>query len=108
MPTTQSTVDFLVEQMAESGLVRSNKMFGEYAIYCNEKVVALVCDEQLYVKKSKTSTTFLDASHEAPPFPGAKNYLRVPQEHWDDSEWLSNFIRQTAEALPLPKPKKKK
>jgi TfoX/Sxy family transcriptional regulator of competence genes len=25
-------------------------MFGEYAIYCNEKVVALVCDNQVFVK----------------------------------------------------------
>jgi len=25
-------------------------MFGEYALYCGDKVVALVCDDQLFVK----------------------------------------------------------
>ncbi|GAC1385353.1 MAG: TfoX/Sxy family protein [Herpetosiphon sp.] len=108
MATTQSTVDFLVEQMAGSGRMRYKKMFGEYAVYCDEKVVALVCNDQLYVKKSKASTTFLDPSHEAAPFPGAKNYLKVPPEHWDDSEWLSLLIRRTADELPLPKAKAKK
>ena len=107
MATKQSTVDFLADQIAEAGVIRSRKMFGEYALYCDEKVIAFVCDDQLYIKPTEVGYTFLDASHEAPPYPGAKNYLCVPEEKWDDREWITEFIKQTAAVLPLPKVKKK-
>lgn len=108
MATKQSTVDFLEDQVQNAGTIRSRKMFGEYALYCNEKVVALICDDELFVKVTSISDQFLDKNHIAPPYPGAKNYLKVPQDKWDDREWLSNFIQQTAAVLPAPKPKKKK
>ena len=50
MPTSQSTIDFLLDQLSGLPRVRARKMFGEYALYCQEKVVALVCDNQLFVK----------------------------------------------------------
>lgn len=106
MSSLQSTVDFLTEQIQNSGEIRSRKMFGEYAIYCNEKVVAFVCDDQLFIKPTAISNKFLDDSHLAPPYPSAKNYYRVPEDKWDDSEWLTEFVRETARILPLPKPKK--
>jgi len=106
MSTEQSVVDFLLEQVSKARNVRARKMFGEYALYCDEKVVALICDDQLFVKITPISDTYLDSSHEAPPYPGAKNSLLVPEEKWDDAEWLSSFIRDTADALPAPKPKK--
>ena len=50
MATQQRTVDFLVEQVARAGAVTQRKMFGEFALYCDGKVVALVCDDELFVK----------------------------------------------------------
>jgi len=108
MATKQSTVDFLTDQMATAGFIRSRKMFGEYAIYCNEKVVALVCDDQLFVKPTEKGREIVGEGHDAPPYPGAKMYLQIDEDHWDDQEWLTNLIAQTAEALPLPKPKRKR
>lgn len=108
MASTQGTVDYLSDQMARAGEIRSRKMFGEYAIYCNDKVVALVCDENLYVKVSSVSDQFLDSSYQSPPFPGAKNWLLVPEEKWDDKDWLTEFVRETTKVVPLPKPKKRK
>jgi len=87
------------------GPVRHRKMFGEYALYFDEKVVALVCDNTLFVKPTSISDSFLDSSHQAPPYPGAKNYLKVPQQKWEDRAWLHNFIRETAAVLPAPKKK---
>lgn len=107
MASLQKTVDFICDQIRGAGDIRSRKMFGEFAIYCNEKVVAFVCDDQLYMKPTEVGYTFLDASHEAPPYPGAKNYLRVPEDKWDDGDWLTDFVRQTADVLPMPKPRKK-
>ena len=106
MSTKQSTIDFLVEQIQPVGNVRSRKMFGEYALYCNEKVVALVCDDQLYVKPTEAGRTFIGEVDESPPYPGAKNYLLISEDYWDDSEWLCELISKTEKELPLPKPKK--
>jgi TfoX/Sxy family transcriptional regulator of competence genes len=107
MASTQQTVDFISDQIRGAGDIRSRKMFGEFAVYCNEKVVAFVCDDQLYMKPTDIGYTFLDASHEAPPYPGAKKYLRVPEDKWDDSDWLTDFVRQTANVLPMPKLRRK-
>jgi TfoX/Sxy family transcriptional regulator of competence genes len=105
MATKQSTIDFLTDQIRQAGNIRSRKMFGEYALYCNEKVVAFVCDDQLYVKPSSIAHEFLGDEALSPPYPGAKNYYLVPEEKWDDSEWLTEFIQKTAAVLPIPKQK---
>ena len=106
MATDQSTVDFLADQLTRLPSIRTRKMFGEYALYCDEKVVALICDNQLFVKPSPADAAFKDRCSEAPPYPGAKNYWLVPEDLWEDREWLADVIRQTADALPAPKPKK--
>ena len=43
-------MDFILDQLRDVQLIRARKMFGEYALYCGDKVVALVCDDQLFVK----------------------------------------------------------
>ncbi|HYP97216.1 MAG TPA: TfoX/Sxy family protein [Polyangiaceae bacterium] len=50
MGSKQQIVDFILEQMSGVRDVTARKMFGEYALYSTEKVVALVCDDQLFVK----------------------------------------------------------
>jgi len=50
MASKQSTIDFILEQINAAGEVSAKKMFGEYGIFCNGKMVALVCDDQLFVK----------------------------------------------------------
>jgi len=59
MASRQSTVDYLLEQIKEAGTVSYKKMFGEYAIYCNGKVVALVCDDELFVKPTLAGKKFV-------------------------------------------------
>lgn len=108
MASQQSTVDFLVDQFAAAGTVSARKMFGEYAIYCDGKMFALVCDDQLFVKPIAASRDFMGTPQEAPPYPQAKPWYVVPGELWDDREWLCELARRTAAALPLPPPKVKK
>jgi TfoX/Sxy family transcriptional regulator of competence genes len=38
-------VEYVCDQMRDAGRVRFRKMFGEFAVYCDERVVALVCDD---------------------------------------------------------------
>lgn len=83
-------------------------MFGEYAIYCNDKVVALVCDNQLFVKPTDAGKMMIEDIEEAPPYPGAKPHFLIGEERWEDRTWLSELIRKTADALSKPKVRKKR
>ena len=89
-------------------MIRSKAMFGEYGIYCDEKIVAFICDDQLFVKPTEAGRKFIKNLEEAPPYPGAKMYFLITGDYWDDAQYLSELIRKTAAELPLPKPKKKK
>ena len=77
MSSDQSFVDFVCDQISASGPVSFRKMFGEYAIYCNGKVVALVCDNKFFVKPSAAGRTLIGSPVEAPPFPGAKPWFLI-------------------------------
>ncbi|KVP54391.1 competence protein TfoX [Burkholderia ubonensis] len=107
MASSQNTVDFIVEQMAAAGAVSARKMFGEYGIYCDGKMVALVCDDRLFVKPTPDGKAFLGECEEGPPYPGAKPCFVISGERWDEREWLSRLIRITAAQLPPPKPRKR-
>ena len=106
MATRQDIADYIVGQVAEAGVVRSGKMFGEYALYCDEKVVALICDNQLFLKPTEAGRKYLGEVEEGQPYPGAKPWFLIPEDNWDDSVWLAELIRVTAPEVPLPKKKR--
>lgn len=81
-------------------------MFGEYALYINDKVVALVCDNRLFVKKTPAGLRFAGDLPEGPPYPGAKPALIV-EERIEDRDWLSTLLALTEQALPPPRARKK-
>ena len=105
MSSKQSTIDFILEQITKAGKVCAKKMFGEYTIYCDDKVVALVCDDQLFVKPTRSGKEFITDYIEEPPYVGAKPCLLISGEKWDESEWLTELIKITASELPLSKKK---
>jgi DNA transformation protein len=109
MATSQRTIDFLVDQLRDLPAVRASKMFGEYAIYCGEKLVALVCDDQLFVKITEPGKTLVGKRYvEGFPYPGAKPSILIGAEVLEDPDRLAELFRVTAAALPAPRPKKHK
>ncbi len=99
-------VEYVCEQARDAGAIRFRKMFGEFALYCDDKVVALVCDDQLFIKPTQAGRAFLGEPLEVPPYAGAKPYFLI--EAFDDREWLSELVALTARELPTPKPKRPK
>lgn len=108
MATQQKTADYILEQTAGAGDVSVRKMFGEYALYCDGKVAALICDDQLFIKPTKSGKAYIGHPVEAPPYHGAKPSFLISGDRWDDADWLAELIRLTAAELPTPKPKKPK
>lgn len=107
MATSQSTIDFLLDQLRDVPETRARKMFGEYALYVGDKVVALVCDDQFFIKITPAGKALVgDRYQEGEPYPGAKPALLIDADELDDSDRLCELVRVTAAALPPPKPKK--
>jgi len=108
MATSQSTIDYLLDQLSDLRDVSAKKMFGEYCLYLAGKPVGLVCDEQLYLKPTKAARAMISDIAEGSPYPNAKPHILVTADLWEDGEWLAELIQATAGELPAPKPKAKK
>ena len=107
MATDASFAAYVVEQIALPGRVDVRKMFGEYAVYLDGKVVALLCDDQLFVKPLEPLRERLGRVDEAAPYPGAKPHFRITDQ-LEDSEALRALLLEAARHLPVPKPGAKK
>jgi TfoX/Sxy family transcriptional regulator of competence genes len=107
MASDRSFVEFIVDQIENAGQITCKKMFGEYAVYCDGKVVALVCDNQLFVKPTMAGRAFIGNVIEVPPYPGAKTSFLI-DDRVEDREWISELIRITYKELPEQIIKKKK
>lgn len=104
MSSEKSFVDFIEDQLSCAGTITSKKMFGEYAIYCEGKIVALICDNRFFVKPTEGGRSFIGDVVEAPPYPNAKLYFLI-EDRLEDRDWICDLIRITTSELPEPKPK---
>lgn len=99
----------MLDQLSSVGVVRARRMFGEYALYCDDRVVALVCDDQLFVKITDRGRKYVgDQYEEGFAYPGARASMSIGGDLIEDRDWICGLIRITADNLPLPKPKKTK
>ncbi len=103
MSTSPDTINFLHDQLSSiEDRVRTRKMFGEYALYCDEKVVALVCDDTLYVKITPVGKELVGEEYvEGAPYPGAKPHIKIVGDILENPEHLSALIVATANSLPV-------
>jgi TfoX/Sxy family transcriptional regulator of competence genes len=107
MGSDKAFVDFVVDQMDGTGQITYKKMFGEYGVYCDGKLFALVCDNRLFFKPTTGGRAFIRDVVEAPPYPGAKLCFLI-EDKMEDRDWISELVKITVHELPEPKPKKKK
>lgn len=109
MGTKQETADYVLSKLSALDGVYARKMFGEYGIYYRDKVVAMLCDEQLFIKPTEAGLAFLKDPEYAPPYPGAKEYFLIPEDEWEDSDQLCELIRLSEPEIKAPvkrKPRK--
>jgi TfoX/Sxy family transcriptional regulator of competence genes len=104
MASSTDTVQYICDQVGLGRRLAFKKMFGEFALYLDGTIVALVCDDQLFLKPTEKGRAFLGQVKEAPPYPGAKSYFLLTVE-LDEPDRLREAVLVTAKALPEPKPK---
>lgn len=100
-------IEFIVDQIDASCDIRFRHMFGGCTLYSHDKVVALICDDQLFIKPTAAGRSFIGDVVEAPPYEGAKDSFLIGDKI-EDAAWLTELIMLTEAELPKPRPRKKK
>ncbi len=93
MATSQEFIEKIALVLSDAG-VEIKKMFGEYGIFSEGKIYALVCDDRFLVKPTPSARELLPGAPEEPPYPGAKPMLLVQK--------YSDVPLMTALARSLP------
>ncbi len=107
MSTQHETIEFIIEKLGDPKVFTARAMFGEYALYAKGKVVALVCDDQLYVKILPASSALETLCEKDAPYPGAKPHYVVEESQLSSIEHLPDILLDIASSLPAKKKKRK-
>ena len=104
MATDLSYVEYVADQSRLQDRLTHKKMFGEYALYLDGKVVAFACDNSLFVKPADATRDLTADLPQHAPYPGAK--LRpVADVLLDEPDRLRELLLATERAMPPPKPR---
>lgn len=74
MASSIEFVEYILEQIP---IVTYRKIFGEYWLYYQNKVVALIYDDRLLVKVTKNSEEILKDNVKEAPYKGAKDMYLI-------------------------------
>lgn len=96
-------MDFILRALGHPDRFSSRAMFGEYALYADGAVVALVCDETLYVKILPASLALESLCEKDSPYPGAKPHYVLSEDRIATLHDLPCILFALAAALPPPK-----
>jgi TfoX/Sxy family transcriptional regulator of competence genes len=108
--TSQDFIEYVTAQIADCGVVRYKKMFGEYMVYVNDKPILLVCDNSVFAKPvselaSLLSEAEMDYPYSPEKYPGVKKHYVIDA---DNAELLKAVVFTLEPITPVPKPRKKK
>lgn len=96
-------MEILLEALEKVPTIRTRKMFGEYAVYVDDKVVGFVCDDRLLLKITPANEKMVRTQVTGKPYPGAKDYYHIDENDWDDREYMVGLMTETANSLPRAK-----
>jgi TfoX/Sxy family transcriptional regulator of competence genes len=105
MATSKDFAEYILDQVGDER-ARTRAMFGEYALYYDEKVVALLCDNIVYVKQTESSEELLAENEQGHPYPGAKLAYIIEDEQIELPGFLRDVVQQVARDVPARKKKR--
>jgi TfoX/Sxy family transcriptional regulator of competence genes len=100
MATQPETIAFILGKLRDRSRFTTRAMFGEYALYADGKVVALVCDNLLYVKILPASQELASQCEQGAPYPGAKPHYVVEEGQLSTIPNLPAILGAIATAIP--------
>ena len=106
MASDKEYLDYILEQLSETGGITCRAMMGEYIIYCRGKVIGGIYDNRFLVKPVKSAAALMPEAEKELPYEGAKEMLLV--ENIENKDFLRELIEAIYNELPEPKKKAKK
>ncbi len=95
---------YCLELLSSLGVVRAKKMFGGRGIYVDDLFIALIANEQLYLKVDDTTRPHFEAAgcspfvFETKDKPIQMNYYSPPDEAMESSNFMLPWARRAMEA----------
>ena len=104
MPSTSDFIDHVAELLAPAGHVVTKRMFGGHGIYIDGLFMAIIVDDELYLKADDVTRAAFDAE-DCAPFVYSKdgkdmtmNYRRAPDDAMDAPHLMLPWARRALEA----------
>jgi len=108
MATQKETVDFILSKLRDTKRFTARAMFGEYALYADGAVVALICDDRLFVKILPVSAALEEQCEKGEPYPGAKPHYLVEEGQLSTLPDLASILFAIAKSrTPKKSPSRK-
>jgi TfoX/Sxy family transcriptional regulator of competence genes len=93
MATSKDFIAYLQDCLRRVPDLHFRAMFGEYAMYARDVVVALVCDQTMFVKVTDgTSALLAERVRLGHPYPGAKPAYMLTEAELEDDELMPQVI----------------
>ena len=104
MASSESYLEFILDQLSELEGISHRAMMGEYILYYQGKIVGGIYDDRLLVKPTASARKLMPEAPLELPYEGAKEMLLV--DEIDDKQFLSELLNAMYDELPVPKKKK--
>lgn len=105
MATQKETVEFILQKLGDPSSFAVRAMFGEYALYAKGKVVALICNDQLFVKILPESEALEGMCEKTSPYLGARPHYVIEESQLSTLQSLPDILLAISESLPAKKKK---
>lgn len=96
MPSSQSQVDYILDQLSFLEGIKLKKVFGEYAIKFKDGYLGLICDNKFFLRNAP-GLIKLVGDNGLRAYEGSKNSLHIPEEIFEDKDKIklivTKFIR---------------
>lgn len=102
MATTKEFIEYVCCQLMGVGDIRYRKMFGEYMVYVDDRPVAVVCDNVVYVKEVSEIDDLMKDASVGFPYKGAKEHYVLDI---DNRKLSLEVISELRKVIPVPKKK---
>lgn len=102
MATSIEYIEYICEQIKNTGAVRYRKMFGEYMVYVDEKPILTVCDNTVFVKMLPDIQELMKQADTGYPYEGAKEHYVLDI---DNEELTTKVVEVLKSVIPVRKKK---
>lgn len=103
MATRKETVEFILSKLRDAKRFSARAMFGEFALYADGAVVALICDDRLFVKILPASAALEEQCEKGEPYPGSKPHYLVEEGQLSTLVELPAILFAIAESRTVKK-----